>query len=244
MSDNAKDAKKDNQEDRVFLVPYPKIVFFYPTYLAALGMALWLIISDMVSEGNHFKDVTTGDTTVVIGTWVFLIAFAINLVVITFDFPRGTSLTLFFLVVAAVLGCVLLGVFYPDLVPAVGDYLKAVKPVANTTFFLCMVALFTLMYIATFISVRFDYWEVTPNELLHHSGIMSDLKRYSAPNLRVDKEINDIFEYLLLGSGRLILHPSNERRAVVLENVLFISKKEERLTEMLGALKVDIRTDA
>ena len=98
-----------------------------------------------------------------------------------------------------------------------------------------------LIYVAVVFSVRFDYWEVRHNELLHHHGILSDLKRYAAPNLRVDKEINDVFEYLLLRSGRLILHPSNEKKAIVLDNVLFINTKEERLTRLLGAIKVEVR---
>ena len=82
-----------------------------------------------------------------------------------------------------------------------------------------------LIFVGVAITVRFDYWEVRPNELLHHHGVLSDLERFSAPNLRIDKEINDIFEYMLLRSGRLILHPSQERRAIVLENVFFINQK-------------------
>jgi hypothetical protein len=101
-----------------------------------------------------------------------------------------------------------------------------------------------LLYGIVLISRRFDYWEVRGNELLHHSGLLSDLKRFSAPNLRIDKEINDVFEYILLGSGRLIIHASNERRAIVLDNILFINSKEERITKMLGALQVRVRTDA
>ena len=94
-----------------------------------------------------------------------------------------------------------------------------------------------------FVVVRFDYWEVRPNELLHHHGILSDLKRFAAPNLRIDKEINDIFEYLLCGSGRLILHPSSEPRAIVLENVFWISRKEKAITRLLGALQVRVRQE-
>ena len=99
------------------------------------------------------------------------------------------------------------------------------------------------LYLGVLVSRRFDYWEVKGNELLHHHGFLSNLERFSAPNLRIDKEINDVFEYLLLQSGRLIIHASNERRAIVLENVLFINKKEERITKMLGALQVRVRTD-
>jgi hypothetical protein len=115
--------------------------------------------------------------------------------------------------------------------------------VANSTFFIVFASMLVLVYICVFIAARFDYWEVRPNELLHHHGILSDLKRYSAPNLRVDKEINDLFEYLLLGSGRLILQPSNERRAITLDNVLFINQKEKSITGMLSALQVKVRDD-
>ena len=90
--------------------------------------------------------------------------------------------------------------------------------------------------------MQFDYWEVTPNELLHHHGFLSNLERYSSPNLKINKEINDVFEYMLLRSGRLILHPSNEPRAIVLENVMGINAKEATLMKMLGALQVQVRT--
>jgi hypothetical protein len=97
-----------------------------------------------------------------------------------------------------------------------------------------------LIYIAVFLNIRFDYWEVRPNELLHHHGVLSNLERFAAPNLRIDKEINDVFEYFLLRTGRLILHPSNERRAIVLENVPLINRKEAEITRMLGSLQVRI----
>jgi hypothetical protein len=99
------------------------------------------------------------------------------------------------------------------------------------------------VYASVVVSVQFDYWEVRPNELLHHHGVLSDLERFAAPNLRIDKEINDVFEYWLMRSGRLILHPSNERRAIVLENVLRINRKEQQITSMLGVLQVEMRPD-
>jgi len=73
--------------------------------------------------------------------------------------------------------------------------------------------------------------------------VLSDLERYPSPHLRVEKEINDIFEYLLLGSGRLILHPSGERKAIVLDNVPWISHKERDITRLLSALQVQVRKD-
>jgi hypothetical protein len=127
--------------------------------------------------------------------------------------------------------------------PILGRWITAVQPEANATFYWFFFTVLSIIYLAVWIETRFDYWEVRGNELLHHHGMLSNLERFPAPQLKIDKEINDIFEFLLLGAGRLILHPSNERRAIVLENVLWISGKEKQITRMLGSLKVEVRSD-
>ena len=152
-------------------------------------------------------------------------------------------MTLFFFCVAAAIGLWSLFKFNPSLLPAVSNALKSLTPQANATFYFLFDGCLVLIYIGVVVNVQFDYWEVRPNELLHHHGLLSNLERFSAPNLRIDKEINDVFEYALLRSGRLILHPSNERRAIVLENVFFINRKEEQITRMLGALQVQVRSE-
>jgi hypothetical protein len=231
-----REKKAEKGPKSVYLVPYPKVVFFYPAFLAAIVIAVWMAIT------NRFS-VDVDDKMAVAATWIFLCILSVNLVIITFDFPRATSLTMLFLIAALVLGAVLLSNLFPDTLPAVSEVITRIRPVANATFYIIFASVMALIYVTVFISVRFDYWEVRPNELLHHHGILSDLKRYPAPKLRVDKEINDIFEYLLLRSGRLILQPSSERRAITLENVPFISKKEKDITAMLGALQVQVRSD-
>ncbi|MCR4410883.1 MAG: hypothetical protein NUV77_00495, partial [Thermoguttaceae bacterium] len=173
-------------------------------------------------------------------TTIFLIVLGVNLVILAFDFPRTISLTLFFFVVAAALGLWLLFLKKPELLPAVTHLLRRFQPLANTTFFWAFVGLLGFIFVVSIITTRFDYWEVRRNELLHHHGILANLERFPAPNLRIDKEITDVFEYLLLGSGRLILQISSERRAVILDNVPFIRKKEAALTRMLGALHVEV----
>lgn len=234
VSDKQKATETAERQTSIKLVPYPKIIFLYPTFIVSLIAAIWMVITKRY-------DVGVNDTTAVVITWVFLGVLSINLMVLAFDFPRATSLTMLFLLAAIVLGGILVATLYPDIMPRVTALLRGIRPVANATFFGVVAALMTLLYAAVFLVIRFDYWEVRPNELLHHHGILSDLKRYSSPNLRIDKEINDVFEYLLLGSGRLILQPSGERRAVILDNVLFISRKEEAITRMLGALQVEMR---
>jgi hypothetical protein len=233
-SDPPHDASgSETKPDRVFLVSYPKIMFLYPTVLTALFCAIV-----MWAKGND----TASEYAWICGR-VFLTVMTVNLVVISFDFPRTTSLTWFFAVVALSIGGWAILVLNPGLAPRVVDLLLKIKPSANGAFYIIFCVGMMLLYICVMVSRRFDYWEVRGNELLHHHGVLSDLERFSAPNLRIDKEINDVFEYLLLRAGRLVLHPSNERRAIVLENVFFINDKEERITKMLGALQVRIKTD-
>lgn len=230
MSDPVKPAPPS----RITLVSYPKIIFFYPTLLVSLLAGVILNFTSDAPDAPHLLNEVV--------TSAFLGVFAINLVVFAFDFPRGTSLALFFLLAAIVLGFFLLIQFEPNLIPFLQGLVKRLHPRANATFYHIFSIVVIVILIAVLISVRFDYWEVTPNELVHHHGILSDLERYASPNLRISKETTDIFEYLLLRSGRLILHPANEPRVIVLDNVLFIDRKEAQLVQMLGVLQVELRS--
>ena len=230
MSEAVSEPAAEARPQSIYLVAYPKVVLLYPTFLAAVTAALYMTVT-----GG--KNVAGAE----ISGLIFLGIFALNLVVLSFDFPRTASLTLVFLIFGIVMGLILLFRSYPDALPAVTDVLRELRPIANATFYWTIAAILAVIYVLVFISRRFDYWEVRPNELLHHTGLLSDLKRYSAPSLRIDKEINDVFEFMLLRSGTLILHPSQERRAIVLENVPNINRKETQLTQMLGALQVQVR---
>ena len=225
----------DEIPTQVVLMSYPKIVFLYPVLLAALVAAIWLsCLSDPLSVESR--------AAVAVNT-IFLVILTLNLVILAFDFPRTTSLTLFFCAVAVFLGLLLWFRVNPNILPHLHALLAAFLPLANPTFYWTIFVVLGAIFLIMLAVVRFDYWEVRPNELLHHHGFLANLERMSAPNLRIDKEINDIFEYLLLRSGRLILQASNERRAIVLDNVPFITKKEAAITRMLGALQVQIRPD-
>jgi len=215
----------------IILVSYPKIVLLYPTFFGAILAAVMAYFFDPQHQHNQTIAV------------VFLTLMTINMVVLAFDFPRTTSLIVFFLLMSLGMGILLLSIYFPTLLPDVAAMLKRIDPRANSTFYICFATMLGLIYIGVFIHIRFDYWEVRPNELLHHHGFLSSLERYSAPNLRISKEIDDVFEYMLLRCGRLILHPSNEPRAFVLDNVLGIDRKEAAITKMLGALQVQIRDE-
>ena len=175
-------------------------------------------------------------------TGLFFVVLMINTFILVFDFPRATSLTSSRCVSPRLLEFVDFG-DRKTLAPTGHRGSGNDGPTCRECFlFICTSIGMACLYGAIFLKVRFDYWELSNNELLHHHGFLSDLKRYPAPNLRVDKEINDVFEYMLLGAGRLILHPSTEKRIIVLDNILHVSEKEKQLTRMLGSIKVQINS--
>ena len=214
------------------LVSYPKVVFLYPLFLVSLVAAIWV---NVVGGQNANTELVTV---------IWLCTFALNLAVMSFDFPRTTSLTLFCALFGAAMGLLLLYQVRPEWFPGVFDFVGRLKPFASGAFYWCITGVLAALFLTVFINRRFDYWEVRPNELLHHHGVLSNLKRYSAPNLQIEKEIDDVFEYALLRSGTLILHPRNEPRSIVLENVPNITRKEAEITRMLSALQVSVRDDA
>jgi hypothetical protein len=220
---------------RVVLVAYPKIIFLYPTFVVSLLAAIYLSLAR--------PPLDTASTSTVVLSIVFLGVWVTNLVVLAFDFPRTSSLTLLFLVIAVVMGGVLLSVLRPEVFPYVTARLKEFHPLANASFYWVFSVSLGLATLGAMIVARFDRWEARPNELLHHQGLWGDLDRFPAPGVRIDKEISDVFEYLLLRSGRLVLHTSSERRAIVLDNVPFITSKENALTQLLGTLQVAVRPE-
>jgi hypothetical protein len=226
----------ESKQESVFLVPYPKVIFLWPTLVVSLlaSLYMWLAKDTILENGEP----TSG---AVICAWTFLIMLSLNLVVISFDFPRGTSLTIFFVIVALILGGALLVSWREGIFDPLRNFLTSLDPLANNTFYFTFTGVMILIYIGVWVHSHFDYWEVRPNELLHHHGMLSDLERLAAPNLQIEKEINDVFEYMLAGSGRLILRPANEPRVIILDNVLMIGKKEQAITKMLGALQVQVR---
>lgn len=221
---------------KVLLVSYPKIVFLYPTFVVALVAAIYLSLVR--------PPLDPASTPTIVLSVIFLGVWSTNLCVLAFNFPRTSSLALLFLAVAVAMACTLLFVLQPQVLPYIAARLSEFHPLANASFYWVFALSLGLATLGAVIVARFDRWEARPNELLHHQGLWGNMDRFSAPSVRFDKEISDVFEYFLLQSGRLTLHFSGERGSIVLNNVLFIKRKERTLTRILGALQVAIRPES
>jgi hypothetical protein len=206
--------------DRIVVRPLPKYVLMYPTLL--MSLVCGALIHSGVGESH---------------TWsaLFLAVFFLNSLVLTFDFDRIMSVAIVLFIIVLLL---LIRQFHLSvpLLNLLGNW----HPEASPEFLFSFGVLMLAVYLWIFVDTRFDYWEISPNELLHHNGFMGDVERFPAPNMSIKKEIHDVFEFLLLGSGRLIFFPSGKDRPVILDNVVRINSVEERIKRTLDTMRVTI----
>jgi hypothetical protein len=253
---------RGNKGIRIFT--YPKVIFIFPTMIVslicAIGMALNHDRTD--SKGKELPaakaTANAGDAAAtpapgklsrfetvpnLLGV-LFLVVFAFNLVVMALDFPRFT-------IVAFLLGGLFLiffilwvgSYFDVDLLQSIRQLMARIYVRANTQFYVMIVLILVGLFAMIYVSRYLDYWEILPNEILHHHGPLSDLERYPTMNLKFDKEIPDVVEHLFLGAGKLVLHVSDERKSIVLENVLFINRVETALKGLMSRMEVRLTSD-
>jgi hypothetical protein len=111
----------------------------------------------------------------------------------------------------------------------------------NASFYYAVFAVFTVIYGLVWLKSRFEYWEFRHNEVLHRTGVFGEIKRYSTEDLKWFKEIPDVLERILLGSGRMVLTTPREPHPIVIEHVIGIERKDERIAALLGTKQVTIR---
>lgn len=207
--------------ERLIIRPYSDIIYLYPSLIAAVACGLWVSMSGATVA-------TPGASGI-----VFTLIFFFNLSIVAFDYTRLTSIVIALIVVIMSL----VSAMYPGF----GTFLHGLlnHPIfMDTTFYWVWASGLGVTLAATLVKTRFDYWEIKNNELLHHHGLLGDVERWPAPNMRISKEIRDVMEYLLFRSGRLVLMPSREPRAIIIDNVPNISKVEVKMQRILGTLSV------
>ena len=212
--------------ERITIRAYPKVIFLYPSMIFAFICAIFVQF-DWGARDNW--------------TLAFMVILAFNLCVLSFDFPRTASLTLVFSIVAIVLAAILINE-RSEFFPALADLSGGLKPAANATFYWMFGVIMAIIYLIVWVIHRFiDYWEVLSNEIIHHQGILGGIERLPAPGVRLEKDITDVFEFLLLRSGRLIITPAGQTRTIVMDNVPNINKVEDGVKAILGVTEVSVR---
>lgn len=207
---------------------WPKMIFLWPTVILCIVMAL----------ANRFAP----DFANVWGG-VFLIVFGLNMMVLTFEFPRATSLTVALGLVALLLTLLLIN-HQIGVVSWLKDAIANRQIHASTEFYVFFLLILLSLYVGMVVVTRFDYWELTANELIHHHGLLGDVERFPTDGLKLNKEISDVFEYALCGAGRVIMQIPNTPRPIILENVLNISRIGALSDRILDARVVRVEGQA
>jgi hypothetical protein len=237
---------------------YPKIVFMAPTLVMALicWLGMHWIGNETVrpsrlspAEAQQQKQ-AVADVKVIpnapdfkspqnVLALSFLIIFAFNVLIMSFDFPRF-AVVAGILILTTLLFFLLWLSFLTDWLRPLVRALDSLYLAANSGFYGVFALILGGMYAIILTTRWLDYWEFLPNEILHHHGPWSDLERFPTMNLKFDKEIPDIFEYFLFGSGRLIFHVPSQQKSIVLDNVLHINRKEQALKQIMSRMEVRI----
>lgn len=207
--------------------PWPKMIFLWPTAIVSLAMGIATHLSPV-----DYHEYWGG---------VFMAVLGLNLLVLTFEFPRATSLTLAVVVVAIILGLFLLNDYFRVL-PWIGEVFENLQISASKDFYYTFFVIQIILFVGMYIETRFDYWELSSNELIHHRGMLGDVERFSTAGLKLNCELNDVFEFLLAGAGRVVLTVPSIPRPIVLENVLNINRVTRAADEILESRSVRINT--
>jgi hypothetical protein len=207
---------------RVVIRPHSDVLYLFPTLFAALIAGLVVTFADT----DPAKPGLTG--------LVFLAFFFFNLTIVAFNYTRLASVLILLLFV--IFG--LLSALFPALGTFVQDLLQ--QPLyMNATFYWVWSVGMALVLLGVFVKARLDFYELKNNELIHRRGMLGDIERWPASNMRISKEIKDVMEYFLARSGRLVLIPPGETRAIVIDNVIGIDRVETEMQRMLSTLHVD-----
>jgi hypothetical protein len=266
----ASSATEPRRDKGIRIFSYPKIIFLLPTLIVAivcwLGM---LMIGDRTEDPIKHppKQVSVKGAPAVAAAQpataaperpasdrfkapqnllavLFLGVFAFNLLMMGIDFPRFTIIAIILLVLFGVFFILWMGAAFDiELMRWVRGAMASVYASANSTFYFLIALVMAVILGIVYVTRWLDYWEILPNEILHHHGPLSDLERYPTTNLKFDKEIPDILEHMFMGSGKLVLHVSEEKKAIVLDNVLFINSIEAALKTLMSRMEVRLTTD-
>lgn len=223
MSEKNSKVSKGKEIEKMKIYGLPNGAVMWPTAFAALVLG---------SLGKYDETLLTDSTSL-----IFFSIFAINLLILFFDFSRGTVVGIIGIAVA------IIAIVYTQDIKFPLDELisKGLIGGASPEFLIAYGTIFLLMlFFAIFFKKHFDYFELTSNEIVRKHGILGDAERFNAPNLHIKKHIIDVFESLLLfGSGDLVIITSRGQEFNI-QNVPKINKIEKNIRSLLGKLEVDV----
>ncbi len=252
ISEHDLSVKKMSDNDLVVKIrSYPKVIFFWPSALLAL---IWGIVSFFpdhfpmvlyLSTLPNYSEIILNFNNLL--AWIFVITLAFNLFVVAFDFPSYKILLIFVAIIALVFILMFVQVILIvngisfSVLTLVFFFLNIYLPLP-TAFYFVYAAIFGAIFGIIWLGRRWEYIEITRNYYIKRMGLFQggeESSRMTSVNLQFKKDIQDVFEYLLLRSGELTIIPAQGKDVIFLPNVLNINKVEQKLNRILGKMAVD-----
>lgn len=215
--------------DEIVLRSWPKVIFLYPTMLAGFICGTMQLLTQHGIESDAAY--TYGMT--------FFVVLCLNMLVLSFEFSRFKTLAIFGFFLALVFFLLYLSAYW-EIFRFLREIFDHFRFRASTSFYFAIGTYLLITLGGVFVTTRFNYWIIRSNEITHKEGFLGDVKRFPSPNLKMTKEISDVFEFLLLGSGRIVLYPASEKQAIVLEHVLRVNAAEKAIQELLSKISVEV----
>jgi len=215
--------------DKIIIRAYPKIITILPSAILAI---LFGVIESLPVIGS------IPEIQKALG--LFFIAFLIfNLFIVAFEFNEAKTFGFFALIVILVLLYILLvqiGIIESKTLFSILAGIDA--RISHHGYYLFGFGIFLIMFII-WLTRRWDYWVIEPNQVTHHASIFGRVERFPTQGMKYGIEISDIFEYLLFRSGTLTLYFPSERKIIPLHLVPNIKKVEKSIKELLGIIEVE-----
>ncbi len=222
-------AKTVATPQRVILRDISKGIFFYP-------LAIFSLVAALIEHIGELPDPTQPGPYADILAIIWLVVFFANVFVVSFDFSTGKFLIL--ILVVAVVGLVLFLLIQNGTIPMPsGGGAPPINLKIRTQFYWMTSAILITIVLLTILVGRFRYVKIESNEVLV-KGILGDVKRFPTANLHYDKKVTDVFEYMALRAGTIILHITGAEEPVELYTVINVHKKAEQMDALLSAMKI------
>jgi len=233
------DSDTKEYKDRMVIRSFSSMILLIPTFITTLVLFLTQMILNNRRGGINNPDNTVDTGYMNIIGVVFYSMLAINLILIAFDFDRMLTLILALLTITIIVVLVLVNIYTGFIQKIIANF-PDFKIYLSTQFYFVFLLLLFFILLFTWVKTFFNYYTIEGNELIHHKGLGGGIERYPATNMGVKKEFPDIIEMLIFRSGTLVLMPPKVEQAIVLKNVIGITKKVKEMNEILSRLKVDI----
>ncbi len=207
----------------VHVTSYPKIIFLWPTWI--LSFILWLIgVTGLVDVGG-------GTSTAITLDWIWIGFFTFNIFVIAFEFAAGKFLAIIMIIFGVLIALFLLppgtlGFNFPQLG-------------ISTEFYLVFLIIFSVIFLMLWVSRKFNYLEITHQQISYHVGILADERRYPVPGIHFEKHTDDVFERIMPPfCAKLVMKTEKGDIAEILDCVPRINKKLSDIKKILDYLQI------